>query len=94
MFLDWPYLKFQVFWNVTMCHWVDSSWHFGELQCLYAQGQAATPHELLDPSCNYEYVPSDTVWHPRRVRNFSSTTVKISAQTFITFSLFILLHAV
>jgi hypothetical protein len=32
-------LKMQVFWGMTLCHWVSSLWCFEGLQCLHLQGQ-------------------------------------------------------
>jgi len=32
--------QIQVFWDVTLCHWISSSWCFEQSQCLHVQGLA------------------------------------------------------
>jgi hypothetical protein len=34
-------LKVQVFWDMKLCHWVSSCWHFYRPQCHYLQGEAS-----------------------------------------------------
>ena len=43
-FTQWCYWRFQIFWDVILCHWVGGSWCFEELLFLLA-----APKKLLGP---------------------------------------------
>ena len=83
-FLTVVLLKIQVFWDVTLCCWVMSYWHFEWAWCLHLSGLSSTRRLLFvwmvkvkaTQSFQTHQLPGDTAAHPTRCESSSTLLCK------------------